>query len=806
MPKRSKVGKQRKDKFYKLAKETGFRSRASFKLIQLNRKFEFLQKSRVLVDLCAAPGGWLQVCQQSMPVSSVIIGVDLVPIRPIANVITLQEDITTDQCRKSLKKELKTWKADAVLHDGAPNVGKSWIHDAFMQNQLTLSALKLATEMLVKGGWFITKVFRSKDYLSLVWAFKKLFKRVHVTKPQASRTESAEIFIVCQGYLAPDHIDPQFLDPTSLFKDVPKAETKLNLDKLAKQKKKAEGYDEDEALYSKLKASEFIFAENHLEKLSKCTEIIFDDEDIRDHKLTTEEIKECCKDVKVLGKGDLRSLMNWRKQLRLTVQDLESEDKKKQEVEVIDEEQEIDDAVKVAEDLELAKLQEAKRKKKKMLKERKKLHERLNLKMVIKDDEPIVEEDRELFSLSQIRNPKELNKVDDEQNLEFSLEPPQNDIGNLFEGAYRSSYAPYNREVKDNLNLEEDTQKEESLYSSDDDLSEDLEFESDDNKSDIVEKTVEILKGKQNPLMVDLVDRPERVKDTIDRWFDKEDFSNDQNAEDLELDLLAEKYEEVQGDDEKKKQKKKSKKKSENLADTGDSENESDQENQADAEVKKDNNKQVSKKRKKRVRLDVEGLALGSLIIQSKKMKRDIIESAYNRYASNDTNLPDWFVEDEKKHYKKQLPVTADMIREYRQKLKEIDARPIKKVVEAKARKKRKAIRRLERAKKQAEKITEHPDMTDKEKVSLLKTIYKKALPKEENRVTYVVAKKSSGPRVSRPAGVKGRYKVVDKRMKKDTRKEKIMAKTDKRNTKKNARKGNARKGNSRKGKSRKGR
>lgn len=806
MPKRSKVGKQRKDKFYKLAKETGFRSRASFKLIQLNRKFEFLQKSRVLVDLCAAPGGWLQVCQQSMPVSSVIIGVDLVPIRPIANVITLQEDITTDQCRKSLKKELKTWKADAVLHDGAPNVGKSWIHDAFMQNQLTLSALKLATEMLVKGGWFITKVFRSKDYLSLVWAFKKLFKRVHVTKPQASRTESAEIFIVCQGYLAPDHIDPQFLDPTSLFKDVPKAETKLNLDKLAKQKKKAEGYDEDEALYSKLKASEFIFAENHLEKLSKCTEIIFDDEDIRDHKLTTEEIKECCKDVKVLGKGDLRSLMNWRKQLRLAVQDLESEDKKKQEVEVIDEEQEIDDAVKVAEDLELAKLQDAKRKKKKMLKERKKLHERLNLKMVIKDDEPIVEEDRELFSLSQIRNPKELNKVDDEQNLEFSLEPPQNDIGNLFEGAYRSSYAPYNREVKDNLNLEEDTQKEESLYSSDDDLSEDLEFESDDNKSDIVEKTVEILKGKQNPLMVDLVDRPDRVKDTIDRWFDKEDFSNDQNAEDLELDLLAEKYEKVQGDDEKKKQKKKSKKKSENLADTGDSENESDQENQADAEVKKDNNKQVSKKRKKRVRLDVEGLALGSLIIQSKKMKRDIIESAYNRYASNDTNLPDWFVEDEKKHYKKQLPVTADMIREYRQKLKEIDARPIKKVVEAKARKKRKAIRRLERAKKQAEKITEHPDMTDKEKVSLLKTIYKKALPKEENRVTYVVAKKSSGPRVSRPAGVKGRYKVVDKRMKKDTRKEKIMAKTDKRNTKKNARKGNARKGNSRKGKSRKGR
>ena len=162
-----------------------------------------------------------------MPMASIKIGVDLDAIKPIKGCVTFQCDITTPKCIALIKKELKHFQCDVVLNDGAPNVGTDWNLDAYMQIELSLHAVKLATQVLKKGGTFVTKVFRSKDYNSFLYILNSLFTKVESSKPPSSRSQSAEIFMVCLGYKAPDYIDPKFLDPKYAFEDIDKAKGDL---------------------------------------------------------------------------------------------------------------------------------------------------------------------------------------------------------------------------------------------------------------------------------------------------------------------------------------------------------------------------------------------------------------------------------------------------------------------------------------------------------------------------------------------------------------------------------------------------
>ncbi|XP_050767628.1 pre-rRNA 2'-O-ribose RNA methyltransferase FTSJ3 [Gymnogyps californianus] len=826
MGKKSKLGKSRRDKFYHLAKETGFRSRSSFKLLQLNRKFQFLQKARALLDLCAAPGGWLQVASKFMPVSSLIIGVDLVPIKPIPNVVTLQEDITTEKCRQALRKELQTWKVDVVLNDGAPNVGASWVHDAYSQANLTLMALKLACEFLCKGGWFITKVFRSRDYQPLLWIFQQFFHKVQATKPQASRNESAEIFVVCQGYQAPDKIDSKFFDPKYAFKEV-EVQTKSVSELVSKKKPKAEGYaDGDTTLYHRFTLMDFLKAPNPVDFLSKANEITLGDGELENHSSTTEELRQCCKDIRVLGRKELRALLNWRTKLRRFLAKKLKEQAKELDINLSSGEEEegkeeeekekktspraaADEAVKEEEEeVELAlaemkakELAELKRKKKKILKEQRKQRERVELKMDLPGVSIADDGDTSMFSLRTIHRTPLLNEVTrgDMASADALLE-----IGPGDDDIYVSDH-----EEDDDVSLASDLDPEELV---------EIEARQRRLERERREQGAKRVKFKQkeeeeegqeeeNPLLVPLEEKSVLEERQTSLWFGKDAFAGieDDADEDLELgqsQMLAERQRESQREKATRKGQKKKVPQEEApaepppAADPGPDAGKAQDEQSSDDDSSSDEERPPTPVGRKRGRvepcgfevvpienpvkrarvLDAEGLALGSVIASSKKARRDLIDDSFNRYSFNEDEgeLPEWFTEEEKQHRRKQIPVDRQTVEAYRQRWREINARPIKKVAEAKARKKRRMLKKMEQMKKKAEAVVSTVDISEREKVAQLRRIYKKAgLAKEKRQVTYLVAKKGVGPRVRRPPGVKGQFKVVDSRLKKDVRAQK---------------------------------
>ncbi|GAB4820618.1 hypothetical protein N2152v2_007664 [Parachlorella kessleri] len=340
-------GKHRLDKYYNLAKEQGYRSRAAFKLIQLNRKYNFLSNARALLDLCAAPGGWCQVAAKNMPVSSLIIGVDLDPIKPIRGVKTIVGDITTQKCRQIIKKESGGSLMDVVLCDGAPNVGGAWSSEAYTQSWLVLEALRMASDTLAPRGTFVTKVFRSKDYSALLYAMNQLFDKVEATKPAASRNASAEIFVVCLGYKAPAKIDPRLLDPKYIFQEVAEAPKLMGPDALLKQKvaqkRFREGYDEGaSSTHRALAAAAFVAGDAPVELLGRFTQLVLEGPAslppsseagvgavpaaaaklIREHPATTAEVRTLCRDLQVLGRSEFKQLLKWRLLVKKDLQQL----------------------------------------------------------------------------------------------------------------------------------------------------------------------------------------------------------------------------------------------------------------------------------------------------------------------------------------------------------------------------------------------------------------------------------------------------------------------------------------------------
>jgi len=190
--------KRRRDFYYRKAKLEGLRSRAAYNE-QLDKKFKIFKGVKKVLDLCCAPGGWLQYSLSRIGEDGLIIGVDLVEIAPLPNVYFIQGDITREETLEKIVK-VANGKIDLVLSDCSPNVSGIWELDHARQIYLAETSLKIARKVLRKGGKFVVKVFQGDLFNNYLDKVREFFKIVKVTKPEASRKESAEMYVIAFNF------------------------------------------------------------------------------------------------------------------------------------------------------------------------------------------------------------------------------------------------------------------------------------------------------------------------------------------------------------------------------------------------------------------------------------------------------------------------------------------------------------------------------------------------------------------------------------------------------------------------------
>jgi len=192
---------QPQDAFYRKAKKEGYRSRAAYKLLELGRRFHLIKPGERVVDLGAAPGGWLQVAAELAGPRGKVVGIDLQPIAPFhePNIALLQGDAASEECGKKIE-ELLGGKADCVLSDLSPRL--TGIHDADIARSVELIRLAhaVARRLLRPGGNFLVKSFVAQELQAFFLELKKDFSSVDRTRPEATRKGSSEIYFCARGY------------------------------------------------------------------------------------------------------------------------------------------------------------------------------------------------------------------------------------------------------------------------------------------------------------------------------------------------------------------------------------------------------------------------------------------------------------------------------------------------------------------------------------------------------------------------------------------------------------------------------
>lgn len=188
---------RKRDYYYKKAKEEKYRSRATYKLLQAIEKYHFIKEGDVVIDLGAAPGGWIQAARKIVGSNGFVLGVDIRSVEPFAehNVRTMIGDITEQETIQQII-DLLPRKADALISDVSPNISGVWEVDHARQIDLAQQALNIAYDTIKPAGNLFVKVFQGDMLDDLIRKVKKSFQTVDVIKPKASRGKSAEMFIL----------------------------------------------------------------------------------------------------------------------------------------------------------------------------------------------------------------------------------------------------------------------------------------------------------------------------------------------------------------------------------------------------------------------------------------------------------------------------------------------------------------------------------------------------------------------------------------------------------------------------------
>ena len=194
--------KQKKDPYFRQAKIQGYRSRAVYKLIEMNKKFKIIQKNSLLVDLGSSPGSWTQFASKEITKGK-ILAVDILPMEEIDNVDFINGDFLDKNISEKIKKYF-VGKVDIVLSDMASNTSGNKELDAYRTGELCLNSMNLSKEILRDNGVFLSKLFMGSVFKDIKETAKKAFKNVVIYKPSSSKKESKEIYIYCKGVLKND--------------------------------------------------------------------------------------------------------------------------------------------------------------------------------------------------------------------------------------------------------------------------------------------------------------------------------------------------------------------------------------------------------------------------------------------------------------------------------------------------------------------------------------------------------------------------------------------------------------------------